>query len=101
MEEEEAPAPQPGPTLLTTELVAVNLSVLEEVVASTEGKEQETGSTPEEHPDGCCFAYTKCELGASQCEVEAAADAFESYKHLRYLSLSAPASWRAASPLLL
>ena len=88
-EEEEAPAAEPGPTLLTTELVAANLTLLEEIQASTEGKEQETGSAPEEHPDGCGFAYTKCELGASQCEVEAAADAFESYTHLRYLSLAA------------
>ena len=87
------PAVEPGPTLLTTELVAANLSILEEVqLALTDGTwvEKETGSAPDTgHPDGCGFAYTKCELGTSQCEVEAAADAFESYKQLRYLSLAA------------
>ncbi len=92
-EEEEAPAVEPGPTLLTTELVAANLSILEEVQSAlTDGTwvEKETGSAPDTgHPDGCGFAYTKCELGTSQCEVEAAADAFESYKQLRYLSLAA------------
>ena len=77
-EEEEPPAVEPGPTLLTTELVAANLSILEEVqLALTDGTwvENETGSAPDTgHPDGCGFAYTKCELGTSQCEVEAATD---------------------------
>ena len=75
MAEEEEPAPvEPGPTLLTTELIAANLSILEEV----QGSAADTG-----------FAYTKCDLGASQCEVEAAADAFQYFKQLRYLSLAA------------
>merc|ERR1719469_2464 len=94
-EEEAVPPAEVGPTLLTTELVAANLSILEEVqidLATASTEEQETGSAPDAgHPDsyGFAYAYTKCDLGASQCQVEAAADAFQCFKQLRYLSLAA------------
>ena len=85
-EGEEAPPAEPGPTLLTAELIAANLSIIEEV----DDSDKSNG-----------FAYTKCDLSKTQCEVEAASDAFSTYYQLRYLSLTACklASCQPVAPL--
>ena len=78
MSEEEAPPTEEGANanLLTPEIIAANLSLLEEVE-----KRRDEGK-------GRGFAFTKCDLATTACELEAATEAFEDFAHLRYLSLA-------------
>ena len=75
--------------VLTAKTISDSLSLLEEVE-----RNRDEGS-------GRGYAFTKCDLAATQCEIEAATDIFDDYDHVRYLSLATckMASCKPLSPL--